>query len=123
LVRSTLRKGHYVRQKKQRYEITKVPTKLDLDYGLLQGDGKGQHSVRFVALKVNEDGEGKITPIPDERKIEIDIRLTGVSREDGSGKSWCFKGYTTSIGKSRESLRVNGSFRTDCTVGHLHIEL
>ena len=85
----------------QTFKIVRGPSKFDLMIALFHVCGNGRHPLAF---KVNG------------RKLEVLVTINGVSREDGSGESWCFQGY------SQPNKHVKGWFRTDTRRGQIEIE-
>jgi hypothetical protein len=98
---------------KQRYEIKDGPGKFDLAFGLFQGNNTPRW-LQFKVIKTYNGGDAGIGPVPGENEIEIAVRITGVSREDGSGESYNITGFSSSY--------ISGYFRTDRRTGFLHME-
>ena len=82
-------------------KISRGPSKFDLAVTLFHGQGTKRHPIAF-----NVNG----------REPEVLVIINGITREDGSGESWCFQGY------SPPNKLVKGWFRTDTRRGQIEIE-
>ena len=52
---------------------------------------------------------------------DITVVIEGLEREDGSGESWCFKGYVFNPNKNIYGDRVQGCYSTERRKGTLSI--
>lgn len=82
-----------------REKIVQGPSKFDLMIGLFDGKSKDQKLVYFHTELHGQN-------------FQHFVRLNEVTREDGSGESWCFKGVCN-------NSQVRGWFRTDKREGWL----
>ena len=87
--------GHYL--------ITNGPSKFDLMLSLFDGNKKPRRTVTFQI----QGGPG-----------EIEVAVTMVRQEDGSGESWLFGGHCHN---SIPTLNVNGYFNTRSRKGWLDL--
>jgi len=87
----------------QELTIVDGPSKFELMLGLFDGNSRNPRSVHFTLLN------GSLT-----NDQPLRVVLCGVSREDGSGESWNFTGYSN-------GSNVKGYFSTKSRTGHVQI--
>lgn len=84
------------------FHLTGGPSKYDLMLALFDGRGNEQRLVTFSLQHIGE----------------IEVRIMGVDREDGSAESWVFKGYAESFAQPGPN-KVEGYFHTQRRHGHV----
>lgn len=87
-----------------RADIHAGPSKFDLMLALFDRAGSRPRSVQFTA------GPGHSL---------VDVVITGVSMEDGSGESWLFEGYERPPRDRGTTTPLCGSYRTNTRAGWL----
>lgn len=83
-------------EEKVTFNVTKGPSKADLQTALFHGATEQQIRITFM-LKATEETVAK-RHLSDDLRLAtrfVEARLLGVEREDGSGESWILKGYLT----------------------------
>ncbi len=84
-------------------DIVSGPSKMELMLALFDSSNQRERPVEFTT----QDRGGE--------SYAYDVRITQVGKEDGSGESWLFEGYTQS------GRPVGGYFSTTRRRGHMHI--
>lgn len=80
--------------------LSNGPSKFDVMLALFDRKNPSPRSVQFS--------------LEDDPSEKVNVVITGISIEDGSGESWLFTGFL----KYAEARKIKGWFRTDRRVGH-----
>ena len=99
------------------YKIHNGPSKLDLMLSLFDSSLSHPRSVTFQMTRdpYVERGHTIINGFP----VEMEVHITEVGKEDGSGESWAFSGYASFKGQASKS--VKGYFHTQHRSGNLKV--
>lgn len=101
-------------QQFKRYEIQSGPSAMDLMFSLFMGSSaeKNRQAIRF------QIGTGsELSGV----KLAMNVRIDGMTREDGSGNCWIFTGYQVlSTGDLRQ---VKGFFNSHTRHGYLEVDV
>jgi hypothetical protein len=87
-----------------RIAIKNGPSKYDLMLALFDRKGANTRRVTFEV---------------DTQKASVEVVITGIEAEDGSGESWNFKGFASSVWQNHMSVprRVEGYYSTQSRQG------
>lgn len=97
------------------YQITDGPSKWDLMLALFDGDSASRHRVRFS----NELVDPRYPAV-------VYVCIDELSREDGSGECWNFKGRAyqgVNEWKHLTNCKVGGFFTTRQRGGHISVSV
>lgn len=87
------------------YTIVAAPSKFDLMTALFHGkNGEDHPRVKFTVQEYVSGTKPAGAP------MVVEAIINGVSREDGSGESWCIEGYVSV--KTEDHGRFKGWYRT-----------
>lgn len=86
-------------------------------------EGKGPGKWDWIMAFANSTHKNSVSvefhvkpPVPADTIPVIEVLLSDLSHEDGSGNSWCFKGYGHWLTEAK-LRRVQGWYRTDSRRG------
>ncbi len=101
-----------------RNSIINAPSKFDLSIAFFDRSNPEKLGGR---RSVNLTIQG---PSCSNGQQQIEVVINGISWEDGSGQSWCFKGYcTTNVGQPQNcTAEVKGWFKTSDRKGWIDID-
>jgi len=89
--------------------ITAGPSKFDLMLSLFDGNKEPRRTVGFMIQSGKSDFHNRTA---------LEVAITKVSQEDGSGESWCFDGCVVN---TRPQFHVTGWFRTSSRGGWVKV--
>lgn len=96
-------------------QISGGPSKFDLMVSLFEGNKTPRKTIRF---KVDSGRRNPVGPRNSEESAiihsDMDVGITAVEQEDGSGESWMFQGYVVSTFRPG---RIQGYYSTKTRTG------